>query len=207
MHAISVPCPPGCDTFHDPVGCYTLHGPVSAFFDTRRGCTLQKQIMRLFFFSPLHVGRPSPACGPSSSQPRLIHSLYHLCTGVKLAVLVASPPHRRSRKKSSQPGAAKDLQQKASTPLSLHLHHSLHLRLFTSSTMFRLFVLPLLLLAGAHAFNPSVGKAGLSRLPPVGGRQVRAESSLLRPVTARASQTITMMAAVGNPKKIVVLGT
>ena len=74
-------------------------------------------------------------------------------------------------------------------------------------TMSRLIVLPLLLLAGVQAFHPSVGKAGLSRLPLMGSRQVRAESSLLRPVTARASHTMTMMAAEGKPKKIVVLGT
>lgn len=73
--------------------------------------------------------------------------------------------------------------------------------------MSRLIMLPLLLLAGAQAFHPSVGRAGLSRLPLVGGRQVRSESSLLRPVTARASHSMTMMAAEGQPKKIVVLGT
>lgn len=81
------------------------------------------------------------------------------------------------------------------------------LRLPTPPIMFRLILLPLLLLAGAQAFHPSVGKSGLSRLPLTGGRQVRAESSLLRPVTARASHTMTMMAADSKPKKIVVLGT
>ena len=73
--------------------------------------------------------------------------------------------------------------------------------------MSRLILLPLLLLAGAQAFHPSMGKGGLSRLPLMGGRQVRSESSLLRPITARASHTMTMMAAEGKPKKIVILGT